>query len=204
VAIAGLVYLSGCAGAPPVPASSSGRTVEYLNGRWFDGATFEPRTVYTVGDTLTMERPVRIDETIDLASGYVVPPFAEAHNHNIEGPWDVEARIRAYLRDDVFYVEITNSIREFTVQIADAGLTASGGHPVALYEGMVNQAARRRGLDPRLLPLVVARARAEGWRITAHVETPADFHHAVMAGVDEIAHLPPFEIEDNGRLSVGP
>lgn len=272
-AVAALAYLAGCAGLPAPPAPRDGRqTLALVNGRWFDGEAFAPRVMYAVGGVLTRQPPARIDETIDLARGFVVPPFGEAHNHNVEGAWDVDARVRRYLRDGVFYVKITNSIREFTAQIADrlntprsidvvfanAGLTATGGHPIALYEEVLSRhryapavgsrppgwfadrayvvidgesdlaakwpliragrpdflkvylahsgepAPPRRGLDPGLVPAIVARARAEGWRITAHVETAADFHHAVIAGIDEIAHLPPFELEDAHHGHVPP
>lgn len=47
-----------------------------------------------------------------------------------------------------------------------------------------------RGLDPRLLPAVVRKAGAANLRVTAHVDTAADFRAAVEAGVDEINHLP--------------
>ena len=50
----------------------------------------------------------------------------------------------------------------------------------------------RRGLDPKLLPLLVAKARQSGLRIVVHVESAADFHTAVSAGVDQIAHMPGF------------
>jgi hypothetical protein len=48
----------------------------------------------------------------------------------------------------------------------------------------------QKGTDPRLLGRIVAKARASGLRLTAHVATATDFHHAVTAGVDEIAHVP--------------
>jgi len=48
----------------------------------------------------------------------------------------------------------------------------------------------RRGLDPALVPPIVARARAAGLEVSAHVYTRADFRAAVDAGVDLIAHLP--------------
>lgn len=48
----------------------------------------------------------------------------------------------------------------------------------------------RRGLDPALLPAIVARAHEDGLRVTTHVTTAADFRAAVEAGADEIAHLP--------------
>ena len=46
------------------------------------------------------------------------------------------------------------------------------------------------GLDPALVPEIVARAHAAGMRVAAHVDTAADFATAVSGGVDIIAHLP--------------
>ncbi len=99
---------------------------------------------------------------MDLQQGYVVPPFGEAHTHNIEGLWNVEAAIARYLQDGVFYVKNPNSICELTERIrarlnhpasidvvfANAGVTASGGHPEPLYEQVL-----RRARISRCLPL---------------------------------------------------
>ena len=49
-----------------------------------------------------------------------------------------------------------------------------------------------KGLDPRMLPPIVARAHAAGLRVSAHVDTALDFRVAVDAGVDEINHMPFF------------
>lgn len=46
------------------------------------------------------------------------------------------------------------------------------------------------GLPPDLVAYVVAKAHAAGRRVSAHVESAADFRVAVAAGVDEINHLP--------------
>lgn len=46
------------------------------------------------------------------------------------------------------------------------------------------------GLDPRLVPAVVARAHRDGLRASAHIYTAADFRTAVSAGADLIAHMP--------------
>lgn len=48
----------------------------------------------------------------------------------------------------------------------------------------------RRGLDPSLVPAIVAKAHAAGLRVTAHARTAADFRAALAGGVDELAHLP--------------
>jgi imidazolonepropionase-like amidohydrolase len=47
-----------------------------------------------------------------------------------------------------------------------------------------------RGLDPALVPTIVARAHRDGLRVAAHIETAADFRIAVQAGADIVAHLP--------------
>jgi len=40
------------------------------------------------------------------------------------------------------------------------------------------------------LPKVVEKAHANNLRVSTHVENAADFHYAIAAGADEIAHLP--------------
>lgn len=49
------------------------------------------------------------------------------------------------------------------------------------------------GLDPRLVPPLVAAAHADGVRVAAHTESAADFAVAVDAGVDIVAHLPGYQ-----------
>ena len=49
-----------------------------------------------------------------------------------------------------------------------------------------------RGMDPALLPRLIALAHADGRRVMVHVETAADFRTAVAAGADQIGHLPGF------------
>ncbi|MGD2130990.1 MAG: amidohydrolase family protein [Lysobacterales bacterium] len=49
-----------------------------------------------------------------------------------------------------------------------------------------------RGIDPALVPGIVARAHGAGLRVAAHVMSATDFEVAVDAGVDFVAHLPGF------------
>lgn len=49
---------------------------------------------------------------------------------------------------------------------------------------------RRKGLDPALVPGIVALAQAHALPVSAHVQSAADFRVAVEGGVDQIAHLP--------------
>jgi imidazolonepropionase-like amidohydrolase len=85
-----------------------------------------------------------VDSVIDLRGGYVVPAFAEAHNHNaVASDTGVAGR---YLRAGIFYVKNPNSLvrdrvaakgtfgtpRSIDVTFANGGLTGPGGHPIEL------------------------------------------------------------------------
>jgi len=50
--------------------------------------------------------------------------------------------------------------------------------------------AKERGMDPALVGDLVVRAHAAKLRVAAHIVTANDFHVAIAAGVDDIAHLP--------------
>ncbi len=71
------------------------------------------------------------------------------------------------------------------------------------YEKRKNDAKfyGHRGLDPQILPLIVKKAHSEGLKVTAHIETAADFYNALLGGVDEIAHLPGYRIDENENVS---
>lgn len=47
-----------------------------------------------------------------------------------------------------------------------------------------------KGLDPKVLVAIVAKAHAVGLRVSTHIDTVRDFENAVNAGVDEINHTP--------------
>jgi len=244
------------------PSGASAQGYALVNGRWFDGRGFQARTVYVDGGAFVARRPSAVDSTIDLAGAYVVPPFGEAHNHNIEGA--PPATVKAYLDAGIFYVKDPCSFPEAKMEsvgklnvptsvdaIFSLGcLTGPGGHPSGLvrrniargvfkpndgdgrfmhaivdsadferrWPGIVaakpdfikttlvysEEHAKRsadsayfnwHGLDPALLPLVVRRAHKAGLRVSSHIESSADFHAALTAGVDEINHMPGFRPE---------
>jgi imidazolonepropionase-like amidohydrolase len=68
-----------------------------------------------------------------------------------------------------------------------------------VYLGFIEEYAKRRddpayfdrrGVSEAVLREVVRRAHQSGLRVSAHIETAADFPAAVAFGVDIIAHLP--------------
>lgn len=244
------------------------KNFKFTGGQWFNGKKFTRQTFYSVDGILTKKKPNGEVETIDLSNGFVVPPFAETHNHNLAGGIYFnrefnEKMIRRYLADGVFYVKIPGNPRanasvlrselvnhpdSVDTMFANGVLTSKDGHPIGMtlasfkqvkadapsvaeLEGKVlfiienetdlltkwkqimagkpdfikvilryseNFAKRREtsnlfgynGLDPQLLPFIVKQSHANGLRVSAHIDSAADFHAAVYAGVDEITHLP--------------
>ena len=256
--------IAGCLAGVRARDQREPRAYALLNGRWLASDRFEPRTMYVVGNIFRTAAPARIDSTIDLTGGYVVPPYAEAHNHWLE-PKLAPAYNEKYLLDGVFYVadlgnapfiharldSITNRPTGVDFRSAHQGWTGPGGHPLEIvgqlsaagafpppatpealddfvfvvtteaeidqkwpkflagHPSMVkaflissdeyakrrhdDRVGKNRGMDPALLPGLVRRAHQAGLPLAVHVATAADFHTAVAAGVDWIAHLPFFE-----------
>jgi predicted amidohydrolase YtcJ len=54
-----------------------------------------------------------------------------------------------------------------------------------------------RGVDPKLVPLIVRKAHAALLRVSAHVDTVTDYRVALNAGVDQMAHLPGYYVGPN-------
>lgn len=238
---------------------------QFANGNWFDGQKFVRRTFYSVAGKLTSKRPARVDRVFDLTGKFVVPPFGEAHNHNLD--WSSDERFarvnKMYLDAGIFYVKNPNSLLRSKAPTAahinlptsvdgilsNGGLTGSGGHPIEIvspqrgfkpedgeggfyyvidtaadlerkwpiitagkpdfiktYLLYSEEYAKRKddkaydgwkGLDPAILPEIVRRAHRDGLRVSTHVESATDFHNALVAGVDEINHLPGFRPDRN-------
>lgn len=254
--------------------SSVNKVYEFINGKWFDGKSFQRKTFYSAKGVLTGKRPAKVDETIDLKGDYVVPPFADAHTHHFDSPRLVDQQVEMYLRDGVFYAKTqanlrsgmlkvagkVNSPMSVDVSYAHGSLTHTFGHGLEIFETMalglipishIIEANKTKiaashlrendgyyiidtaedleqkwrkilegnpgflkinllhsekfaetlgkipnikfghiGLDPRLVPLIVQKARAANLRVSSHIETAADYRVALAAGVDEMAHLP--------------
>ncbi|MCI0448090.1 hypothetical protein L0244_18020 [bacterium] len=132
---------------------SSAENYKFINGHWFDGNKFQDRVFYSVEGTFAANPPKKIDREIDLQNGYVIPPFGDAHNHYISGPFKIDEILHQYLTDGIFYAKNPASIARDTEKIKDkinkpdsvdvvfagGAITASGGHPVKLYEEFLNK-----------------------------------------------------------------
>ncbi|MBL0170587.1 MAG: hypothetical protein IPP90_07620 [Gemmatimonadaceae bacterium] len=126
----------------------------YLNGQWFDGVGFRRGDRYVVDGLFTSQRPARLDQTTDLDGAFVVPPYGEAHSHNVESS-RFDAVSRMHLARGVFYVKNPNALKRYTTPLmgrinvpgaldatfALGGLTSSGGHPVEIAARQIARGA---------------------------------------------------------------
>ncbi len=98
-----------------------------------------------------VRRPaVKADSVVDLRGQFLVPPYADAHTHSPDGPFDIDAIRELYLKAGVFYVQVLANHRSgrlalgdkvnvptsVDAQFADAAITSTGGHPQVLYESL--------------------------------------------------------------------
>jgi imidazolonepropionase-like amidohydrolase len=132
-------------GAAP---SIAGPSYAFTNGHWFTGNGFRLGTRYAVSGVFVERRPARVDSTIDLGGGFAIPPFGDAHTHNLDHPSTVSAVRDMYVREGTFYVQVLTNTRTgaeaarpqfnrpcaLDVAYANGGLTSTLSHPFMAYE----------------------------------------------------------------------
>jgi imidazolonepropionase-like amidohydrolase len=130
------------------PSEAAGPSLAFVNGQWFTGARFEPRTFYSLSGVLATRAPAHIDRTIDLAGGFVIPPFGDSHTHNLDGPFRIDTVAAQYVREGTFYVQVLTNTRTGADQVramfnrscaldvayANGGVTSTLSHPFLAYE----------------------------------------------------------------------
>ena len=89
--------------------AQSAKTYEFTNGRWFDGKTFKRKTFYSVNEIFAAKRPAKIDETVDLKNGFVIPPFAEAHTHRLDNQSEVSEQNLRFIKEGTMYAMVLNN-----------------------------------------------------------------------------------------------
>ena len=128
----------------------SAKNYQFTNGNWFDGKKFKRKTFYSIGGVFADKKPKRIDETIDLKNGYVVPPFADAHCHYFDSLYTADSQIKMYLTDGIYYVKVQTDVRtgaipvmkklnlptSVDVSFSHGALTHTDGHGIEIYEAL--------------------------------------------------------------------
>jgi len=119
-----------------VAGATQGPTVEFSGGKWFDGETFGAKTFYSENGMLTSARPSHVDSILDLAGKFVVPPFADAHVHNLADPKEIDGDIRDDLADGVFYAMEMDPSREISPDVL-ARVNRADSVDVVYTQGLV-------------------------------------------------------------------
>lgn len=131
--------------------------LELRGGHWFNGEGFGPGHWYVVDGKFTARPPAAVDVVIDLKDRYVLPPLAEAHNHNLQNSWGASRFAQDYLRRGIFYsaqmAASTQDIAPFRAFLnhpgavdalyAEVTISASDGHPL----GIALADAKASGID---------------------------------------------------------
>ncbi|MEM8891039.1 MAG: hypothetical protein AAGD28_23885, partial [Bacteroidota bacterium] len=85
-----------------VPTSIKSKRLKLIHGNWFNGTSFDTRTAWVKNGHLSFgEHSCPYDTIFDLEGKYVIPPFGEAHNHNLESAYQLQERIDSYLNNGV-------------------------------------------------------------------------------------------------------
>jgi imidazolonepropionase-like amidohydrolase len=123
---------------------------EFKNGNWWIKNQFKKQTVYTINGIFSFIKPTTIDSSINLENKYCIPPFGDAHTHNLDGTYGLKEMVQQYVKEGVFYVQvmgnygsgaeavrpILNKAKIIDVTYANALLTATYGHGFYPYEPM--------------------------------------------------------------------
>lgn len=131
---------------PVVEAHFTRPAIELRGGQWFNGHGFDAAHWYVVDGKFTAKRPARVDAIIDLGRRYVLPPLAEAHNHNMQNSWGAATFAQDYMQRGIFYsAQLAANSEEIMpfrrlldnpgmpdVLFAEVTISASDGHPLRL------------------------------------------------------------------------
>jgi imidazolonepropionase-like amidohydrolase len=129
---------------------SQSKTYEFKNGQWFDGKSFKRQTMYSINGIFAKKKPNKIDESVDLQTGFVIPPLADAHCHHFDGAYNVDQQVGMYLNDGVFYAKVQTDVRSGALEVKDkvnqpnrvdvsyshGALTHTYGHGIEIYEAL--------------------------------------------------------------------
>ena len=88
---------------PPPFVASAPLNLMLKNAQWFDGQVFKRGTLYVVDGKFTLQKPKRVNRSMDLKNQFLIPPLAEAHNYNLQNDWGASNFTSRYMQDGVFY-----------------------------------------------------------------------------------------------------
>lgn len=131
---------------PETPYEASAPLTWELKGaRWFDGRQILHGNLYINGGVFVAKKPTKVNRKMDLRGQVLIPPLAEAHNHNLQTLWGWQQFAQLYLDEGVFYAAMlcgdpagVADVRPLAgqpatpdVQFVTACVTSSDGYPLA-------------------------------------------------------------------------
>lgn len=125
--------------------NDSSASTALVNGQWYYQGVFSTQDWYIVAGKLTKEKPSKITTTINLQGDFVLPPYGEAHNHNLQNPWLAQNFHQRYVKDGVFYgLMMCGSHQDYnktvkmlstlplSIDMVAACISSSDGHPLRM------------------------------------------------------------------------
>lgn len=190
--------------APIGGPTVAGPSYAFVNGQWFTGVGFRHGTLYAVNGVFADRAPARIDSTIDLAGGFVIPPFGDAHTHNLDAPSNVPLLRDAYIREGTFYVQVLGNSRSradssraqfnrpcaLDVAYANGGLTSTLSHPFLAFEPFAMGLSNPRQWNSHAAEIRASRLRENDgyWFIDREADVAAKWP-GVLAGRPDLIKL---------------
>lgn len=124
------------------------QTILFKNGLWFNGKEFVSGSFYSVNGIFKSKTTNRVDTVYNLSNKFILPPFADAHTHNLDGSFELQKQIQQYVKEGTQYVMVLtnyssgaaanrplfNKPGSLDVWYANGGITCTLGHPFMAYE----------------------------------------------------------------------
>lgn len=125
-----------------------GQNYAFKEGNWLINGKFITTNLYSTDGLFTTKKPQKIDSTIELIGKFCIPPFGDAHTHNLDGTFNLKEMVTKYLNEGVFYVQVLGNNGEgsklarpilersgkLDVTYANGLLTSTYGHGFFPYE----------------------------------------------------------------------
>lgn len=126
----------------------------YTNAYWWNGESFSFGERY-VEDGYFVETSSDVVNTVDLGGNYVLPPLADAHNHNLQNPYLAERFAQRYINSGILYgamlcgdpesakaTETLLAEKKLDILVAGACVSSSDGHPLRMAMGGLGESAQ--------------------------------------------------------------
>ena len=123
-------------------------STKYVGSQIYESGQFVQKDFYVVNGIFKFSKPEKVDTIINLQYKFVIPPFGDAHTHNLDRPWQIGFMPKKYAREGTIYVlNLTSKLdgvkkvqkyfqSDSTIDVSYSlqGLTSTLGHPFMAYE----------------------------------------------------------------------